>query len=212
MKGEVDRNDHRCLIGRHTEPSDSAVLGRYGQQSDALGRGNHGRTPGIYPHVATMTPIRWWRQGLLTLNNSSDPADRRRREASPSLCGLTRGESWTFGAVGNHLAPREWPRARNLETETDQEDTSPARCGRGSSHLSCLAETGFGFVQPSSRSRELPGGENGECRHLDRQRWGTGAESLSPENSLLGHLAWTLWSRRVQVAMTRWRCRINSCR
>jgi hypothetical protein len=30
MKGEVDRNDHRCLIGRHTEPSDSAALGRHG--------------------------------------------------------------------------------------------------------------------------------------------------------------------------------------
>src|ERR1017187_850723 len=135
MKGEVDRNDDRCLIGRHTDPSDSAVLGRYGQQSHALGRGKDGRTPGIYPHVATMTPIRWWRQGLLTLNNSMDPADRRRREASPSSCCLTRSESWTFGAGGNHLAPREWLRARNLETKAEKEDTSPARCRRGSSQL-----------------------------------------------------------------------------
>src|ERR1035437_1188254 len=101
MKGEVDRNDDRCLIGRHTDPSDSAVLGRYGQQSHALVRGKHGRTPGIYPHVATMTPIRWWRQGLLPSTTTvipliaEDERHRRHRVVRPGASHGLSGQSGT---------------------------------------------------------------------------------------------------------------------
>jgi hypothetical protein len=61
---------------------------------------------------------------------------------------------------------------KQLDGVTDQ--TVEERGGhdrRGPSLLSCLVKLAFGFVHPTSKSRELPGRENSECRHLDRQRW-----------------------------------------
>jgi len=39
MEREVDRKDHRCVIGRDPDPSNSAVRGGYAEQLFAFGNG-----------------------------------------------------------------------------------------------------------------------------------------------------------------------------